>query len=79
MIAINITKAKAIAHEIRRANRELEFAPYDEIVAKQIPGKVADAEQARERIRQRYANIQNLVDAASTIDELKEAIANRQS
>ena len=37
MIVINIDKAKGIAHEIRRAKRAEEFAPYDEVIMKQIP------------------------------------------
>ena len=41
MITVNINKAKAIAHDVRRAKRAEEFAPLDEIIAKQIPGKSA--------------------------------------
>ena len=37
-IILNINKAKAIAHTIRRNNREQAFAPFDEIIMKQIPG-----------------------------------------
>jgi hypothetical protein len=36
MIVINIEKAKGIAHEIRRAKRAEEFAPYDEVIMKQF-------------------------------------------
>ena len=38
MITINITKAKAIGHDMRRAARAEEFKPHDEAIAKQIPG-----------------------------------------
>ena len=38
MITINIDKAKTIAHDKRRAAREEEFKPYDDAIAKQIPG-----------------------------------------
>lgn len=72
MITINIDKAKAIAHDKRRVMRAEEFAPLDEIIAKQIPGKdAAAAEAARQAIRDKYATIQADIDAAATADELK--------
>lgn len=74
MITINITKAKAIAHDIRRANRELEFAPYDEAISKQIPGRMDTAEAARVLIREKYAQMQDAIDAASTVEQLKAAL-----
>lgn len=58
MIKINIDKAKAIAHEKRREARAAEFAPHDEVIAKRIPGVAeADAEAARQAIREKYAVI----------------------
>lgn len=75
MITINITKAKNIAHERRRAARAEEFKPYDDIIMKQIPGTdTAIAEEARADIRAKYANIQTDIDNASTVDEIKEAL-----
>lgn len=72
MITINLNKAKAIAHEIRREAREKEFAPYDEIIAKQIPGLSAEqAETQRQLIRSKYAALQVQMDAAQTADALK--------
>ena len=44
MITINITKAKAIGHDMRRAARAEEFKPFDEAIAKQIPGAADGAE-----------------------------------
>ena len=75
MITINITKAKNIAHDKRRAARAEEFKPHDEIIMKQIPG--ADetaAEAARELIRTKYAEMQTAIDAASTVDAIKSAM-----
>jgi len=43
-IVIDVNKAKAIAHDVRRAKREEEFAPHDAIIMKQIPG--VDAQEA---------------------------------
>jgi hypothetical protein len=71
MITINVTKAKVIAHDIRRAARTVEFQPYDEVIAKQIPGQAQDAETARAAIRAKYATMQTAIDAATTIDEIK--------
>ena len=74
MIVINVTKAKAIGHDMRRAARAKEFAPYDEAIAKQIPGQAEGAEAARQAIREKYAAIQTAIDAAATPDEIKAAL-----
>ena len=71
MITINIDKAKTVAHDIRRAARSVEFQPYDEAIAKQIPGQAEGAEAARATIRAKYATMQTAIDAASTVDEIK--------
>ena len=75
MITINMNKAKAIAHDIRREKRAEEFKPYDEIIAKQIPGKdAAEAEAARQAIREKYTAIQAAIDEASTPEDIKAAV-----
>ncbi len=75
MISINITKAKAIAHDMRRAARAEEFAPHDEVIAKRIPGVAeAEAEAARASIRVKYAAIQDQIEAAATPEEIKAAL-----
>jgi len=71
MITVNIDKAKEIGHEMRRTAREEEFKPFDEAIAKQIPGQVDGAEAARQAIREKYAVIQSQIDAASTAEEIK--------
>ena len=72
MITIDMTKAKEIAHEKRRAARSAEFAPHDEVIMKQIPGVDAQAaEAARQAIRDKYATLQAQMDAAQTPEELK--------
>lgn len=72
MIKINLDKAKAIAHDIRREAREQEFAPYDAIIAKQIPGSTSEAaEIERQKIRDKYAKLQAEMDAAQDVNELK--------
>lgn len=76
MITINIDKAKAMAHDIRRARRAKEFAPLDELVAKQIPGTdFNQVEAQRQAVRDKYSAMQARIDAASTPDEVKAAVA----
>lgn len=78
MITINIDKAKAIAHDRRRAARAAEFAPLDEIIAKKIPGESAkEAETMREAVRTKYASVQNEIDAAAGVEDLKKVIEGR--
>ena len=75
MITINVNKAKAIAHDMRRAARAAEFAPHDDAIAKRIPGTAeAEAEAARAAIRAKYADMQVAIDAAATPDEIKLAL-----
>lgn len=71
MIKIDMTKAKAIAHEARRAARAAEFEPFDNAIAKQIPGQVDGAEAERQKIRDKYAALQAQMDAAQTPEQLK--------
>lgn len=71
-IVIDIDKAKAIGHDMRRAARSEEFKPLD--VQATIPSLAAQAEAARQVIREKYAAIQADIDAASTTDEIKEAL-----
>ena len=73
-LVIDLTKAKNIGHDMRRAARAEEFKPYDEAIAKQIPGAVEGAETARQAIREKYAVIQTQIDAAATPDEIKAAL-----
>ncbi|CAB4141643.1 hypothetical protein UFOVP420_22 [uncultured Caudovirales phage] len=72
MIQINMTKAKAIAHDARRAARSAEFEPHDAIIMKQIPGADSTAaEAARQAIRDKYATLQAQMDEAQTPEQLK--------
>lgn len=78
MIRVNVDKAKAIAHDMRRQARAAEFSPHDEVIAKRLPGTVeAEAEAARAAIRAKYAAMQNNIDAAATPEEIKIALGAR--
>lgn len=72
MIAVNIDKAKLIAHEKRREARAEEFKPLD--IQATIPAMAAQAEQKRQEVRDKYAEMQTEIDAASTADEIKVVI-----
>jgi len=68
-IVIDLTKAKTITHEARRAARAAEFAPLD--VKATIPSEAVAAEAARAVIRTKYAEMQTAVDAAADVAALK--------
>lgn len=71
MIIVNLDKAKTISHIIRRQQRAIAFAPWDDVIAKQIPGtSTQEAEAKRQEIREKYAAIQGQIDAATNIEAL---------
>jgi len=75
MITVNLSKAKVIAHDKRRAARAEEFKPHDDVIMKQIPGVDAQAaEAARQVIRDKYAALQAAMDATTTVEQLKELL-----
>jgi len=69
MITVNIPKAKAIAHDMRRVARSQEFAPLD--IKATIPSEAAAAEAARQVVREKYAALQADIDAAPDVFALK--------
>jgi len=74
-IIINLDKAKAIAHDLRRQQRAVEFAPLDQAIATRIPGADIDALEAeRQAIREKYAEVQASIEAAQTPDEIQAAL-----
>jgi len=73
-IVIDLTKAKAITHDARRAARSAEFAPLD--VKATIPSEAVAAEAARAAIRTKYAEMQTAVDAAANVAALKTIMEN---
>ena len=78
-VAVDLGKAKDIGHDIRRQQRAEEFAPFDEIIAKQIPGAdAAEAEAARAQIRDKYAEVQAAIEAAADPDAIKAALMANQ-
>jgi hypothetical protein len=76
MITINIDKAKGIAHDMRRATRSSEFAPFD--IKANIPSEAVAAEAARKTIRQKYAAIQIEIDNSQSVDDLKLIVSGLQ-
>jgi hypothetical protein len=75
----DIDRCRAIAHDKRRTARAEEFAPYDDIIAKQIPGAdAAAAEFKRVQIREKYAFLQESIDLATTPEAIKAALEAAQ-
>ena len=74
-IEVDLPKAKSIGHDLRRQQRADEFAPHDEVITKQIPGKdAAQAEAKRQEIRDKYNEVQDAIDAAESPEEIKAAL-----
>lgn len=74
-IGIDLPKAAGIAHVLRRRKRDEEFAPHDNVIAKQIPGAdTVAAEAARAAIRTKYDVVQVEIDAASDAAILKSVL-----
>ena len=74
-IGINLDKAKAIAHDLRRQQRAAEFAPLDMAIAIRVSGMDTDViEEQREAVREKYALIQEVIESAETPEEVKAAI-----
>ena len=72
MITVNIDKAKAIVHDIRRAARSAEFAPLD--IKATIPSEAVAAEAARQAVREKYTEVQAIINAAADVAELKQIV-----
>jgi hypothetical protein len=74
-VEVDLDRCRAIGHDIRRAKRAEEFAPFDEVIAKQIPGKdAAQAEAKRQEIRDHFAEVQDAIDEAASPFEIKVAL-----
>lgn len=77
----NLNAAKSLAHEFRRKKREEEFSPLDAVIAKKIPGNdLVKLEQDRQKIRDKYTDIQNTIDVTDdieTLSTLADSLANR--
>ena len=72
MITINLNKAKELAHNKRRAARSAEFAPLD--IKATIPSEAAAAEAERQVIRDKYAQMKEKMNAASSVEDLKKLL-----
>ena len=72
MITVDMTKAKEIAHDMRRQERAAEFAPLD--IKATIPAEADEAETARAAIRTKYETMQTDIDLAADVAALKTAL-----
>jgi len=70
-VVTDLPLAKEVAHELRRAKREKDFAPHDAIIMKQIPSQDAtQAESDRKVIRDNDDKMQIDIDSTTTEQEL---------
>ena len=75
-IEIDLARAKAIGHDIRRRRRADELAPHDRVISLKIPGASADqAEAARREIRTRYSAMQDAIDSAASVADLQRLLS----
>lgn len=75
-IEIDLPRARAIAHDIRRRRRADELAPHDRVISLQIPGANTDrAEAARQEIRTRYNAMQDAIDSAASVEDLQRLLS----
>lgn len=72
-LVTDVVKAKDIAHTIRRDIRAVEFKPLDAIAT--VPGKIEEVENARQDVRDKYAQIQIDIDSCETEAQLLEIVA----
>jgi hypothetical protein len=71
----DLDKCKEIGHDRRRQQRAEEFAPLDRVISLQLPGMdMVAAEAGRQLIRNKYAAMQNDIDAATDPDEIKQIL-----
>jgi len=69
LIKVDLNKYRAIAHDKRRFARDEELNFWD--IKATIPSEFAKAEEERQKIRVKYAEIQNQIDAAKTPEDIK--------
>ena len=72
MIQVDMLKAKEIAHNKRRVVREKELQPLD--VQATIPMYAEQAELERQVVRDKHAVMQEQIDQAESVEDLKKVI-----
>lgn len=63
-------KSLELSHKYRRLLREQEFMPLDDKIAKRLPGWES-VETDRQKIRDKYAEIQTELENATSVEEYK--------
>ena len=66
-VVVDLERARAIAHEKRRAKRDAEFVPLD----REFTYQPEVAEPKRQTVRDENASLQANIDAATTVEELE--------
>ena len=71
---VDVEKAKGVCHAARRAKRAAEFAPLDAISTS--PLFAVGAEADRQKVRDKHANLQTRIDAATDEAALRAVLAD---
>lgn len=72
----DLERARTVAHGIRRSRRAAAFAPHDAAIARRLPGlDEAAVEAKRGEIRAWDSRIQDAIDQATSVDDLRAALA----
>ena len=72
IVKVDLDKAKVIAHDKRREARTQELTPLD--IQSTIPSLAEQAEVQRQVIREKYELLQEQINTAKDVVELKEVI-----
>lgn len=68
-VYIDLDAAKNFCHKLRRSARDAQFAPLDRMVT--VPGQQEEAEKQRQALRDKYEILQNRIDSANDVVDLK--------
>lgn len=71
----SLPKAKLLAHDMRRKQRDEEMQPHDDIVIGTVPGDAVKAEAERVKIRAKYDVMQISINNATSVEQLKAEIS----
>lgn len=78
-IEIDMTKARVIAHDKRRARREALLAPHDKLATSPVTAIKNKANADKQSILDADAPIQVAIDAATTPEQMEQILINYQA
>lgn len=76
---VDMVKCKALAHDLRRARRDVLLAPHDKLATSPIAAIRNKANADKQAILDADAPIQVAIDAASTPEQMEQVLINYQA